>query len=273
VMRNFKQEEPVLSSGYLCHFSDLEVKAAMLDDILKSPEEIKNISDFIESYECRSLRDTRDHLTTISLKDAVDFVDENPHPRLWKLIAEAALDKLDFQVAEKAFVKVEDYHGIKFLKRLRNIDDKYKQKAEISAYFNKFDEAEQIYREIDRKDLAMDLRIRLGDWSKVVTLIEQGVGDDEILKEAYNKMGEFCIDKQRWNKAAFYFQQANNFEALIDVYYRLEQFTNMDKLVEDIPATSPALAILAEKMQSIGICESAVKAYIKSNDVKKAIDC
>ena len=58
VMRNFKQEEPVLSSGYLCHFSDLEVKAAMLDDILKSPEEIKNISDFIESYECRSLRDT-----------------------------------------------------------------------------------------------------------------------------------------------------------------------------------------------------------------------
>lgn len=41
VMRNFKQEEPVLSSGYLCHFSDLEVKAAMLDDILKSPEEIK----------------------------------------------------------------------------------------------------------------------------------------------------------------------------------------------------------------------------------------
>jgi WD repeat-containing protein 35 len=273
VMRNYKQEEPVLSSGYLCHFSDLEVKAAMLDDILKSPEDIKNISEFIESYECRSLRDTRDHLTTISLKDAVEFVDENPHPRLWKLIAEAALDKLDFQIAEKAFVKIEDYHGIKFLKRLKNIDDKHKQKAEISAYFNKFDEAEQIYREIDRKDLAMELRMRLGDWSKVVTLIEQGVGDDDILKEAYNKMGEFCIDKQRWNKAAFYFQQANNFEALIDVYYRLEQFDNMDRLIEDIPPTSPALPKLAEKMQSIGLCESAVKAYIKSGDVKKAVDC
>lgn len=99
----------------------------------------------------------------------------------------------------------------------------------------------------------MELRMRLGDWSKVVALIEQGVGDDEILKEAYNKMGEFCIDKQRWNKAAFYFQQANNYEALIDVYYRLEQFDNMDRLIDDIPPTSPALPKLAEKMQSIGL--------------------
>ena len=115
--------------------------------------------------------------------------------------------------------------------------------------------------------------MRLGDWSKVVALIEQGVGDDDILKEAYNQMGQFCIDKQRWNKAALYFQQANNFDALIDVYYRLEQFDNIDKLIDNIPENSSSLITLAEKMQSVGICESAVKAYIKSGDVKKAIDC
>ncbi len=33
-----------------------------------------------------------------------------------------------------------------------------KQKAEVAAYFKRFDEAETIYREIDRKDLAIDLR-------------------------------------------------------------------------------------------------------------------
>jgi hypothetical protein len=32
-----------LSAGYLCDFSDLEVKSVLLDDILKDPEEIKNI--------------------------------------------------------------------------------------------------------------------------------------------------------------------------------------------------------------------------------------
>lgn len=96
VMRNMNPEEPVLSPGYLCDFTDLEVKAVLLDDVLKAPEDIKNIKEMVVKYECRTLRDTRDHLTTMSLKDAVDFVDQNQHPRLWKLICEAALDKLDF---------------------------------------------------------------------------------------------------------------------------------------------------------------------------------
>lgn len=39
-----------------------------------------------------------------------------------------------------------------------------KQKAEVAAYFKRFNEAENLYREIDRKDLAIELRMRLGDW-------------------------------------------------------------------------------------------------------------
>lgn len=118
VLRDFQPEEPVLSAGYLCDFTDLEVKAVLLDDILKDPEEIKNISEMVVEYEAKSLRDTRDFLTTVSLKDAVEFVEKNPHRRLWKLIAEASLDKLNFQIAERAFVKNEDYYGVCFVNRL-----------------------------------------------------------------------------------------------------------------------------------------------------------
>ena len=58
------------------------------------------------------------------------------------------------------------------------MDDKQKQRAEIACYYGRFDDAEQIYRDIDRKDLALDLRRKLGDWSNVVELIEEGLGDD-----------------------------------------------------------------------------------------------
>ena len=44
-------------------------------------------------------------------------------------------------------------------------------------YLNKFDEAESIYREIDRKDLAIQLRKRLGDYMRVVQLLQTGGGD------------------------------------------------------------------------------------------------
>ena len=72
----------------------------------------------------------------------------------------------------QAFVKLVDYQGIQFVKRLRRLDDKVKQRAEVAVYFQRFDEAEALYREIDRKDLAIELRMRLGDWLRVVQLLQ-----------------------------------------------------------------------------------------------------
>jgi len=65
-------------------------------------------------------------LASISLKDAIAYVEENSHPRLWKLICETALEKLDFDVATRAFVKLQDYFGLLMIQKLRNMDDKQK---------------------------------------------------------------------------------------------------------------------------------------------------
>ena len=40
------------------------------------------------------------------MKEALAFVEENPHPRLWRLIVEKSLEELDFNTAEKALIKV-----------------------------------------------------------------------------------------------------------------------------------------------------------------------
>lgn len=77
-------------------------------------------------YDAKSLRDTRDLLTTVSLKEAVEFVEQNPHKRLWKIITEAALEKLNFGIAERAFVKNEDYYGLQLIERLQQNDEKVK---------------------------------------------------------------------------------------------------------------------------------------------------
>jgi WD repeat-containing protein 35 len=115
VLNDYVQEEPILTSGYLCDFSNLKVKAVMLDEILKDPEDIKDINEMITDYEAKTLKDTRDFLTTVSLKEAVEFVEKNPHQRLWRLIAETALEKFNFNIAERAFVKMDDYFGIKLI--------------------------------------------------------------------------------------------------------------------------------------------------------------
>jgi WD repeat-containing protein 35 len=126
VLNDYVQEDPILTSGYLCDFSNLQVKAVMLDEILKDPEDIKNINEMITHYEAKTLKDTRDFLTTVSLKEAAEFVEKNPHPRLWKLIAETALDKMNLNIAERSFVKTDNYDGVKLIQRLQNFDEKNK---------------------------------------------------------------------------------------------------------------------------------------------------
>lgn len=48
-------------------------------------------------------------LKSASVEDAYAFVDSNSHPRLWRNLAEHALEGLDFTTADKAFVRCEDY--------------------------------------------------------------------------------------------------------------------------------------------------------------------
>jgi len=115
ILNDYVQEDSIMTSGYLCDFSNLNVKAIMLDDLLKDPEDIKKITDLMKDYEAKTLKDTREFLTQVTLKEAVEFVEKNPHPRLWDLIAETALEKGNLAYAERSFVKTENYHGIQLI--------------------------------------------------------------------------------------------------------------------------------------------------------------
>lgn len=68
-----------------------------------------------------------------------------------RLLAEAALQKLDLQTAEQAFVRCKDYQGIKFVKRLGNLQSESLKQAEVAAYFSRFEEAERMYLDMDRR--------------------------------------------------------------------------------------------------------------------------
>lgn len=67
------------------------------------------------------------------------------------ILANAALKKLDWQMAEHAFVKLQDYNGIQFLKRLRNIQSDALKRAEVCVFLGDLEAAEKIYFENDRR--------------------------------------------------------------------------------------------------------------------------
>jgi len=272
VFRDAEPEEPVASSGYLCKHGGLQIMAAMMDEIIQH----RNIpmNEMIVNFPTKSLRDVGEMLQTVKVEDTFAYVEDHPHPKLWRLLAEASLEQLEFAVAEKSFVKCSDYPGIQFVKDLKLLNDKMKQRAKVASYFERFDEAESIYREIDRRDLAIELRVMLGDWFRVVQLAQfGGAGDDELLRTAWKEIGHYYASRQKWNKAVQYFASAKNAEALVECYYRLEEYDSLEKLVRIIPESSPLLQDIAKKFQSVGLSDAACTAYLKAGNIKAAIDC
>lgn len=78
---------------------------------------------------------------------------------------------LDYLIAQKALIKIDDYKTLKYIKKIQLLDDREKQKAEILILYNKYDAAENIYRNLERKDLAINMRVKIGDWFRVLEMV------------------------------------------------------------------------------------------------------
>ena len=266
-------EEPVVSSAYLARFKDLEIRVVTMDALIQHPDKTPSV-DCVIDFESKSLREVRDIIAVDGLPASYSYAEHNPHPRLWKLLATSALEALEFTIAEKAFVRCADYYGIQLVKQLQAMPDKMKARAEVAVYLNKFDVAENIYREIDRKDLALQLHKRLGDYHRLVQLLQSGGGDDSMVSDVYDKIGEHYADRLKWKKAAEYFKLSHNFERLTECYYRLESFGELSKLRLELSDDHPLLITLAKLFESVGMHEEAIDCYIRSTRPNKdAVDC
>lgn len=79
--------------------------------------------------------------------------------------------ELDYVNAEKALLKIDDYKTLKYVKKIQVLDDREKQRAEVLTLYGKYETAEDIYRSIERKDLAINMRVKVGDWFRVLEMV------------------------------------------------------------------------------------------------------
>ncbi|VVC39444.1 WD40-repeat-containing domain,WD repeat protein 35,WD40/YVTN repeat-like-containing [Cinara cedri] len=257
VIRGFNPEEPISTSAYIASFENLEIQAVMLDEIIQSPE---NPSlDYVVTLETKSLRDTRQLLEKVSIGEAIKFINDNPHPRLSRLLAEASLQALDLATSETAFVQCKDYHGIKFVKQLANIHDILLKQAEVAVYFGDYVKAENLYIEADRKDLAVILHQKLNNWFKVVELLKSSsslLGISGLtMNLAWQGIGDHFLDNQQWDLAIEYYKKADNPEKLVECYIMVKDYESLASLAKILPKNHPLLETISLFFISSGIVD------------------
>ncbi|KAG5677812.1 hypothetical protein PVAND_007539 [Polypedilum vanderplanki] len=273
IFKNDDPEEPISSCGYICNFEDLEITAVLLDEIINGMASTNMSGEqYLLNLRVKSLRDTEELLQHVGLTEAKQFIEDNSHPRLWRLLGESALKKLDLNMAENAFVRCTNYQGISFIKKLRSIQNEQIQKAEVSAFFGDFDEAEKLYIDADRRDLAISLRTTLCDWFRVIQLYRMSSGiSDQQMETAYKEIGKHFANMRVWDSAREYYEKAHYIEGLMDAYYYLEKYEELEGLIAKIPEKSPLLSKLGQMLATVGLTEKSVEAYKKCGDIKSAV--
>lgn len=98
----------------------MEIKVANLDEILQNPDNPSK--ERITIFEANWLRDLKAIIVDSGLKAGTEFALDKASPRLWKELAVASLQALDFEKANAAFVHSQDYQGLQFIKRLKKIE-------------------------------------------------------------------------------------------------------------------------------------------------------
>lgn len=88
-------------------------------------------------------------------------------------------------MAEHAFVKLLDFSGLQFCKRIRSVQSLELRKAEVefklyfdlgilfqvAAFLGKTDDAEKYFVNADRKDLALEMHMKNQNWLHVLKLL------------------------------------------------------------------------------------------------------
>jgi len=196
---------------------------------------------WLQQLETSPLLQVRALLVKGAKDDLNELLRKANSPRLWKVVADSALDALDLDLADRAFVQCKNWHGVQLVKKLRTLGEGWKQRVEVLTFLERFDEAEQLLVEVDRVDLALDLRVRLGDWFHAARFLDNGYGDDALRARAYDGLGDYYGQRGQWRQAVRYYVLAKNSEKALECFQRLEDFRGMENLVDALHEGHPSL--------------------------------
>ena len=130
-----------MCSGYLASFKDLQVTSVVLEHVVQSPD--KGQKDSVVNNDTARLRELAGSKCP-STKRRVLFVDANPILRLWRHLAEAALEALDLQCADKA-VKMLRLPGHPVRQKTTSVVGPHEKKSGSCRLLRKVRGGRQIY--------------------------------------------------------------------------------------------------------------------------------
>jgi WD repeat-containing protein 35 len=83
--------------------------------------------------------------------------------------------------------------------------------------------------------------------------MSSGISDNQ-LENAYKEIGNHFANLKSWENAKEYYEKAHNIEGLMESFYHLEQYDELENLISRLPEKSPLLSKLGQMLATVGMC-------------------
>lgn len=266
IFHDKKHEEPIVTSAFVSLMRDHEVECVLVDEIMRRPEDPRPTDIFVQESE--TLRNVRETIEKIGISKAKELVLKNSSPRLWRILGEAAMEKLELKTAEEAFIHCKDYLAIQVIKKLKNYSDDTLKSAEIAAFFGRHEDAENLYRSIDRLDLATEHQRLIGDEQKVLQILktthDSALSDDTQLRNSCKNIGIKSFYDKNWAVACKYLNDAGEFKKNIRAHYMAGDWQGIMRIERALFDGVEELIECGRLYRSLGLSEQAINAFIRA---------
>ncbi|ULT82457.1 hypothetical protein L3Y34_012018 [Caenorhabditis briggsae] len=263
-------EQSTITGGIVC-FRNLVVTTVNLERMLITPE--NPVKSCVQEVMIRAKQEVTNLLNAMKLDEAIDYAERSPHAELWAMISAYAVFKHKFDCAEHAFVKLGDYAGVQFVKKVRTIPSNDLRNAEIFAWRDQLEEAKALFMQCDRKDLAIEMYRKLGDYNAIYEMIRHDeTVDEELQHEVYKEIGRHNYENMEWDEAGKWFSLCNEMALHIDCLIRGNNFGELEVLARSLEDDSEFMEIIGDAFTTRGMCDQAVECFLRQNNPKKALN-
>ena len=85
--------------------------------------------------------------------------------------------------------------------------------------------------------------------------------DDALLEKAWNAIGDYYCDHQKWANAVQYYVEGRNEERISECYYMLEDYKGLESFTEQLPENHKLLKV----QKSLSFQKHAIKKIHKTS--------
>ena len=121
----------IMDSGSLSKFSNQEIEVTLLqlDEYNMNNPVISK-----QTFETRLLKEIKSAINKGNIDDLCSFIPSDQNRVILNMIAEAALQNLDFKASKKLFIELKDYNGLLFLETLSKIQNESERRDQVDQF-------------------------------------------------------------------------------------------------------------------------------------------